>query len=111
MSIINRVQLTGNTGRKPEIKTFDNGSKLARFSVATSEEYTNKNGEKAKETQWHNVTAWGKIAELVESQVDKGTYVTIEGKLVTRNYTDKSGQKKYVTEVVASDVMVKQKAA
>jgi single-strand DNA-binding protein len=111
MSIINRVQLTGNIGNKPEIKTFDNGSKLARFSMATNEEYTNKKGEKAKETQWHIVTAWGKVAESIEADTDKGSYVTIEGRLTTRSYTDKNGQKKYVTEVVASDVLVKQKAA
>ncbi len=105
----NRVQLTGNLGAKPEIKTFDNGNKVARFSLATKEEYTKK-GEKVTETQWHFISAWGKLAELAETELNKGSFVSVEGKLVTRNYTDKNGQKKYITEVVANDVLVKQKA-
>ena len=111
MNIINRVQLTGNLGNKPEIKTFENGNKVARFSMATSEEYTTKKGDTATDTQWHYVTAWGKLADLIEAELNKGTLVSVEGKLVTRNYLDKSGQKKYITEIVANDVLVKQKAA
>lgn len=110
MNIINKVQLTGNLGSKPEIKTFDNGNKLARFSMATNEEYTTRKGEKATDTQWHFIAVWGKLADMIETELDKGSYVSVEGKLVTRNYTDKNGQKKYVTEVVANDVLVKQKA-
>lgn len=109
MTTVNRVQLTGNLGGKPEIRNFENGNKVARFSVATSEEFTSKSGEKAKDTQWHSVAAWGKLAELVETELNKGSYVSVEGKLVTRHYNDKSGQKRYITEVVASDVLVKQK--
>lgn len=109
MSTINKVQLTGNIGKKPEIKTFESGNKLARFSMATNEEYTTKKGDKAKETQWHNITVWGKLADLVEG-LEQGTQVSIEGRLVTRSY-EKDGQKKYITEVVASDVTAKQKAA
>jgi single-strand DNA-binding protein len=111
MSAINRVQLTGNLGNNPEIKTFENGGKLAKFSMATKEEYTTRSGEKAADTQWHFVTAWGKIADQIESELKKGSFVSIEGRLVTRNYTDKNGQKKYITEVVANDVVLNQKSA
>lgn len=107
---MNKVQLTGNLGNKPEIKTLDNGNKLAKFSVATSEEYTTKKGEKASETNWHFITAWGKLAELAEAELDKGTRVSIEGKIVTRNFVDKEGKKRYVTEIVANDVLVKAKS-
>ena len=111
MNATNRVQLTGNLGNNPEIKNFDNGGKLARFSMATKEEYTTRSGEKSSDTQWHFVTAWGKIAERIEKDLQKGSFVTIEGRLVTRNYTDKNGQKKYVTEIIASEVMLNNKAA
>lgn len=111
MSAINRVQLTGNLGNNPEIKTFENGGKLAKFSMATKEEFTTRSGEKSSDTQWHFVTAWGKVAERVEAELKKGSFVSIEGRLVTRNYTDKNGQKKYITEVVANDVVINQRAA
>ena len=111
MSAINRVQLTGNLGNNPEIKTFENGGKLAKFSMATKEEYTSKSGEKPSETQWHYVSAWGKVAEKIESEFKKGSFVSIEGRLVTRNYTDKNGQKKYVTEIVAQDAILNEKHA
>lgn len=111
MSAINRVQLTGNLGNNPEIKTFENGGKLAKFSMATKEEYTSKSGEKTSETQWHYVSAWGKVAEKIESEFKKGSFVSIEGRLVTRNYTDKNGQKKYVTEIVAQDAILNEKHA
>lgn len=109
MSAINRVQLTGNLGNNPEIKTFENGGKLAKFSMATKEEYTNKSGERTSETQWHFVSAWGKVAEKVEAEFKKGSFVSIEGRLVTKNYTDKNGQKKYVTEIVANDAILNEK--
>jgi single-strand DNA-binding protein len=111
MNATNRVQLTGNVGGDPEIKTFDNGGKLAKFSMATREEYINRSGEKATNTQWHYVTAWGRIAERIEAEFKKGSFVSIEGRLVTRNYTDKNGQKKYITEVVANDAYLNEKAA
>ena len=102
----NRVQLIGNLGNNPDIRTLDGGRKLARFSVATSETYRNNNGEKVTETQWHNVVAWGKVAEIAEKLLSKGAEVAVEGKLVNRNYTDKNGVKKYITEVVVSEVLV-----
>jgi len=110
MNITNRVQLTGNLGNDPEIKNFENG-KLAKFSMATKEEFTTRSGEKGSETQWHYVIAWGKLAERIETEFKKGSYVSIEGKLVTRNYLDKNGQKRYITEVVANDAVLNEKSA
>lgn len=107
----NRVQLTGNLGSDPEMKVFDNGNKLARFSMATKDEYTTRGGEKASDVQWHYVVAWGKVAERVEKDLQKGSFVSVEGRIVTRNYTDKNGQKRYITEIVASDLVLNQKAA
>ena len=102
----NKVQLIGNLGQAPEVKTTETGKKLAQFSVATNESYHNSEGEKVTETQWHHVVAWGKLAEIVEKYLDKGKEVAIEGKLVNRNYTDKQGVKHYITEVVASDLLM-----
>ncbi|GAB4093376.1 single-stranded DNA-binding protein [Flaviaesturariibacter terrae] len=102
----NRVQLIGNLGQDPEIRTFDGGKKKASFSMATSESYRNAQGEKITETQWHNIVAWGKLAETAEKVLVKGKEIVIEGKLINRSYTDKEGQKKYVTEVVASELLL-----
>jgi len=102
----NKVQLIGNLGGKPEIKEMESGKKLAQFSLATSESYRNAKGEKITETQWHRVVAWGKVAEIVEKFLDKGKEVAIEGKLVNRSYTDKEGNKKYITEVQASELLL-----
>ena len=102
----NRVQLIGNLGAKPEIKKTENGKKLAQFSLATSENYHNSKGEKIKETQWHRVVAWGKIAEMAEKHLDKGKAVVIEGKLVSRSYNDKEGNKKYISEVQVNDILL-----
>ncbi len=90
----NKVQLIGNLGNKPEIRTLDGGKKMARFSVATNETYRNAKGEKVTETQWHNLVAWGKVAEIAEKYLDKGSEVAIEGKLTNRSYNDKEGNKK-----------------
>ena len=101
----NKVQLIGNLGNDPEIKTFDTG-KLAKFSVATKEEYTTRSGERASETQWHNVIAWGKVAEIAEQYLSKGSEVAVEGKLTYRDYTDKDGVKRYVTEIVVNELLL-----
>jgi len=98
----NRVQLIGNLGMDPEVKSFDNDRKLAKFSVATSQSYINNKGERVKDTQWHNVVAWGKLAEITEKFLKKGTEVALEGKLVHRQY-EKDGETKYMTEIVLSD--------
>ncbi|HSC53902.1 MAG TPA: single-stranded DNA-binding protein [Phnomibacter sp.] len=107
----NRVQLIGNLGKDPEVKAIENGNKMARMSIATSETYQNAKGEKVTDTQWHNVVAWGKTAEIMENLLAKGNEVVIEGKLVSRSYIDKDGQKKYVTEVVANDFLLLTKKA
>jgi single-strand DNA-binding protein len=102
----NRVQLIGNLGMNPEVKKTETGKKLVRFSVATNESYKNANGEKVTETQWHNLVAWGKVADIVEKYLSKGTEVVIEGKLINRNYTDKEGVKKYTTEVQVNEMLM-----
>ena len=106
MTIKNRVQLIGNLGAAPEVKELDNGNKMARFTIATSEYYTNKKGEKVNETQWHNIVIWGKLAGIAEKYLEKGSQVVIDGKLTTRNYTDKAGAKKYFTEIVANELLM-----
>jgi single-strand DNA-binding protein len=105
-NVKNKVQLIGNLGNAPEVKVLDGGKKLARMSLATNETYKNAKGEKITETQWHNIIAWDKAAEIVEKYFTKGLEVLIEGKLVNRNYTDKEGIKRYTTEVQASELLI-----
>jgi single-strand DNA-binding protein len=102
----NKVQLIGNLGNNPEIITLDSGKKLAKFSIATNESYKNASGEKVADTQWHNVVAWNKTAEIIERYLEKGNEVAIEGKLTSRSYETKEGEKKYITEVVANEVLM-----
>jgi single-strand DNA-binding protein len=102
----NKVQLIGHVGNDPEIKTFDGGKKLAKLAIATNESYKNDKGEKVEETQWHNLVAWGKTAEIIEKYVVKGKEIAIEGKLTHRSYEDKNGEKRYVTEVVIDEVLL-----
>ena len=102
----NKVQLIGNLGNNPEIITLDSGKKLAKFSIATNESYKNASGEKVTDTQWHNVVAWNKTAEIIERYLEKGNEVAIEGKLNSRSYETKEGEKKYITEVVANEVLM-----
>ncbi|MDO6490113.1 MAG: single-stranded DNA-binding protein [Cellulophaga sp.] len=102
----NRVQLIGNLGNDPEIMNLDGGKKLARFSVATNETYKNAAGEKVTDTQWHNVVAWGKTAEIVEKYITKGKEIALEGKLVSRSYETKEGEKKYITEVNCNEILM-----
>ena len=104
-SIRNKVQLIGNLGADPEMKTMENGNKLAKMSIATNESYTNKNGERVTDTEWHNVVAWGKTAELAEKLLKKGSEILIEGKLTHRDYTGADNVKRYFTEVVVHDFM------
>lgn len=102
----NKVQLIGNVGNTPEIRTTDSGKKVANFSMATNEHYKNSEGEKVQNTYWHNVVAWGKLAEIVEKFVGKGKEIAIEGKLTNRIYETKEGEKRYVTEIVASEILL-----
>lgn len=102
----NKVQLIGHVGQDPEIKNFDGGRKLANFSLATNDSYTNSKGEKVDQTEWHRVTAWGKTAEIIEKYVTKGKEIVIDGKLTYRTYDDKEGIKRYLTEIVANEVLL-----
>ncbi|KJS07373.1 MAG: single-stranded DNA-binding protein [Vicingaceae bacterium] len=102
----NKVQLIGNLGNAPEIINLESGKKLAKFAIATNESYKNAKGETVKETQWHNLVAWGKTAEIVEKYLTKGNEVAIEGKLTSRSYEDKEGNKKYITEVVVNELLM-----
>jgi single-strand DNA-binding protein len=102
----NKVQLIGNLGNAPEVKTTESGKKLARFSVATNESYRNAKGEKVTETTWHNLVAWGKVADIAEKYLNKGSEIAIEGKLINRSYTDKDGNKKYITEVQVNELLM-----
>jgi single-strand DNA-binding protein len=102
----NKVQLIGNLGGKPEIKNTENGKKLAQFNIATNESYRNAKGEKITETQWHRVVAWGRLADIAEKYLDKGKEIAIEGKLVNRSFTDKDGNKKYITEIQVNELLM-----
>jgi single-strand DNA-binding protein len=102
----NKVNLIGNLGNNPEVKVFESGKKMVRLSLATSENYKNTNGEKVEETQWHNLVAWGKTADIAEKYLQKGSELAIEGKLTYRSYEDKNGEKKYITEIVVNELMM-----
>lgn len=104
----NLVQLIGNLGNDPEIKEVNGGRRMARMSVATSESYTNKSGERITDTQWHTVVAWGTTAEAVERLLRKGSPIALEGRLVHRSYETKEGVKRYITEVVLNDFQLLQ---
>lgn len=102
----NKVQLIGNLGNDPEVITLESGKTLAKFSIATNESYKNSKGERVTDTQWHNVVAWGKTAELVKQYLTKGKEVAVEGKLTNRSYETKEGEKRYITEVVCNELLM-----
>jgi single-strand DNA-binding protein len=102
----NKVQLIGHVGQEPEVKTFGEGKKVANITLATNDYYTNAKGEKVEDTQWHKVKAWGKVADIIEKYVTKGKEICIEGKLTYSDYLDKDGVKRYVTEIVANDILL-----
>jgi len=99
----NSVQLIGNIGRDVEMVNFETGNKKASVTLATSDYYTNNLGEKVKQTEWHNLIAWGKTAELMVQLLRKGSEVAIQGKLTSRSYTDKAGVTRYITEIVVNE--------
>jgi len=101
----NRVQLIGRLGQEPEIKELTNGRKMAKFSLATNEYYINKDGEKVEETNWHNLIAFGKAAELIEQYNHKGDEVIVDGRLTSHTYTDKKDEKRFVVEVVVNECL------
>lgn len=102
----NKVQLIGYVGQEPEIKAFEGGKKLANITLATNEVYTNAKGEKIENTEWHRLTAWGSIAEIIEKYVIKGKEIAIEGKLTHRSFDDKDGNKRFITEVVVNELLL-----
>jgi single-strand DNA-binding protein len=102
----NKVQLIGCIGKKPEIKVTEKGKKWARFYIATNETYRNAQGGRITETQWHTIIAWGKLAELAEKYLQKGRDTVVEGKLLSRSYTDKEGVKRQITEIVATQMLL-----
>lgn len=97
---LNKVMLIGNLGRDPELRSTQTGQNVATFSMATNRKWKDKNGEWQDETQWHNIVAWGQRAETLATYVKKGSRVYVEGRLTHRNWEDKDGQKRYITEVV-----------
>lgn len=106
---INKVILIGNTGRDPEYKVLQEGMAVAKIALATTESYRLKNGELQTKTEWHSVIAWRGLATFVHQYVHKGSLLYIEGKLRNRSYEDKEGQKRYITEIVADQVLLMDK--
>ncbi len=105
-AIKNRVQLIGHLGSAPDVRETESGKKLAKFSLATNQSYSNVNGEKVRETTWHQLIAWGAIADIAEKYLNKGSEVAIEGRLINRSYTDKEGVKKYISEVQVNEMLL-----
>ena len=101
---MNKAILLGNVGKDPEIRTTGNGTKVASFSLATTEKWKDKDGNSSEATEWHNITAWNNVAKIVESYVKKGDKLLIEGRITNRSYDDKDGNKKYITEVVCNNL-------
>ncbi|PQJ21233.1 single-stranded DNA-binding protein [Tenacibaculum sp. SG-28] len=102
----NKVQLIGNLGNTPEVTILESGKKVAKFSIATNETYTNAKGEKITNTEWHQIIAWNKTADIIEQFLQKGSEAIVEGKLTTRSYTDSNAQKRYFTEIICSEILV-----
>ena len=104
MAGVNKVILVGNLGKDPEVRHLDNGGAVANFSMATSETYKNRQGERVTTTEWHNIVLWTPLAEIAEKFLKKGNQVYIEGKLTTRSWDDQEGNKRYTTEVVGREM-------
>jgi single-strand DNA-binding protein len=102
----NSVQLIGRLGQDPEVKTLESGKALATFSIATKDNYKNALGEKVEDTQWHNIVAWGRQAEIAGDYLKKGEEVAIEGKLIHRSYETITGEKRYVTEINMNELLM-----
>tara|TARA_B110001454_G_scaffold187501_1_gene184909 strand:+ start:694 stop:1098 length:405 start_codon:yes stop_codon:yes gene_type:complete len=104
MAGVNKVILVGNLGKDPEVKYLDSGVAVANFSLATTENYKNKEGEKVSQTEWHNIVLWRGLAEVAEKYLKKGASVYIEGKIKTRKWEDKEGNTRYNTEILADNM-------
>jgi single-strand DNA-binding protein len=105
-SLKNRVTLIGNLGQDPEIKTTETGKKVTHFTLATKDGYKNADGQKVSETTWHNIVAWNGLADIAGRFLKKGREVAVEGRIVYRNYEDKKGATKYITEIVLNDLIL-----
>lgn len=101
---MNKAILIGRAGKDPEVRRLEGGTSVARFSLATSKKFTNKNGEKIESTQWHNLVFWGKLAEICEKYVHKGSLLSVTGEISYRDYEDKDGNKKYITEITCDEM-------
>lgn len=101
---VNKAILIGNVGKDPEVRHLEGGSSVANFSLATTETYRNKSGELIKNTEWHNIVAWRFLAELAEKYIRKGGQIYVEGKITNRQYDDKDGNKRYISEIVADTI-------
>jgi single-strand DNA-binding protein len=107
MASLNKVMLIGNLGKDPEVRAIPSGVKVANFSIATTESYLDKNsGQKVEKTEWHNIVMWRGLAEIAEKYLKKGKQIFVEGRLQTRSWDDQSGQKKYMTEIVADNMVM-----
>lgn len=102
----NNVKLIGRLGKDPEVKTLDKGEKLVTFSLATGDSYIGKDGNKKDTTEWHNIVAWGNLAEICEKYLKKGAEVAIDGRIAYRNWEDQSKVKHYITEIVANEILM-----
>ena len=106
MASVNKVILVGNLGRDPEVRYLPSGDPVANVTIATSSRYKSKSGEMVEETEWHRVTFFGRLAEIVSQYLKKGRSIYVEGRIKTRKYTDKDGQEKYATDIIASEMQM-----
>lgn len=104
-SLRNRVNLIGNLGQDPDTKSLDGGKKVTHFTLATNDDYKNGEGQKVKETTWHNIVAWNGLADTSSRFLKKGSQVAVEGRIVYKSYNDKNGVTKYVTEIIANEIL------
>lgn len=102
----NKVQLIGRLGQDPEIVTFNDGNKMAKFSLATDDSYKDNTGKKVERTYWHNIVVKGGLVAIVENYVNKGKEIAIEGKLTNRAWDDKDGTKRYITEILVNELLL-----
>ena len=101
----NSVKLIGRLGQDPEVKTLDTGNKFAKFSLATSDSFTTKDGSRQEQTQWHNIVVWGNLAGVCAKYLKKGKEIAIDGRLTYRNWEDKNGTRHYISEIIASELL------
>ncbi len=104
MNGVNRAFLIGNLGKDPNVRTLESGVKVASFPIATTESFKNKNGEKVDQTEWHNIVLWRGMAEVAEKYLNKGNMIFVEGRIRSRSYDDKDGNKRYITEIIGDNM-------